>query len=79
MRYAALHNTGIRVTVPFRGVAKEDQQLLYNAYEIQRAMLSGASTWASVWAEFLSNPTNPLGYAGMAPVMASALEVFAHA
>ncbi|MBS1239943.1 MAG: hypothetical protein H6R45_649 [Proteobacteria bacterium] len=53
--------------------------MLYNAYEIQRAMLSGASTWASVWAEFLSNPTNPLGYAGMAPVMASALEVFAHA
>lgn len=53
--------------------------MLYHAYEIQRAMLSGASTWASVWAELLSNPTNPLGYAGMSPVMASALKVFAHA
>lgn len=53
--------------------------MLYHTYEIQRAMLSGASTWASVWSEFLSNPTNPLGYAGAAPVMASALEVFAHA
>ncbi len=42
-------------------------------------MLSGASTWASVWAEFLSNPANPWGYNGVAPVMASALEVFAHA
>lgn len=53
--------------------------MLYNAYEIQRAMLSGASSWASVMAQFLSNPTNPLGYNGVAPVMASALEVFAHA
>lgn len=41
-------------------------------------MLSGASAWASVTAEFLSNPRNPLGYVGAGPVMASALEVFAH-
>lgn len=53
--------------------------MLYHAYELQRAMLSGASSWASVWAELLSNPTNPLGYASMSPVMASALKVFAHA
>jgi len=53
--------------------------LLYNAYEIQRAMLSGASSWASVWSEYLNNPANPWGYMGVAPVMASALEVFAHA
>ncbi len=53
--------------------------MLYNTYEIQRAMLSGASSWAAIWAEYLSNPSNPLGYTGMAPIMASALEVFAHA
>jgi poly(3-hydroxybutyrate) depolymerase len=53
--------------------------LLYHAYEFQRAMLSGASAWAAIGAEWLQNPRNPLGYSGMAPVMASALEVFAHA
>jgi len=34
---------------------------------------------ASVWAEYLNNPANPWGYAGFSPIMASALEVFAHA
>ncbi|HSG35374.1 MAG TPA: polyhydroxyalkanoate depolymerase [Sphingomonadaceae bacterium] len=53
--------------------------MLYHAYEFQRAMLSGASAWAAVGAELLTNPRNPFGYSGMAPVMASALEVFAHA
>jgi len=53
--------------------------LLYHAYEFQRAMLSGASAWAAIGAELLNNPRNPLGYSGMGPVMASALEVFAHA
>jgi poly(3-hydroxybutyrate) depolymerase len=53
--------------------------VLYHAYEFQRAMLSGASAWAAASAEFLNNPRNPFGYTGMAPVMASALEVFAHA
>jgi poly(3-hydroxybutyrate) depolymerase len=53
--------------------------LLYHAYEIQRSLLSGASAWASVSAELLSNPRYPIGYLGMGPVMASALEVFAHA
>ena len=42
-------------------------------------MLSGASAWAAIGAELLNNPSNPWGYAGPAPVMASALEVFAHA
>jgi poly(3-hydroxybutyrate) depolymerase len=53
--------------------------LLYQTYEIQRAMLSGASAWAGIAAEVLNNPRNPWGYTGLAPVMASAFEVFAHA
>jgi poly(3-hydroxybutyrate) depolymerase len=53
--------------------------LLYNAYELQRAWLSGASAWASVTAELLNNPKLPFGYSGLGPVVASALDVFAHA
>lgn len=53
--------------------------MLYNAYELQRAWLSGASALASVTAELLTNPTLPFGYSGLGPVIASALEVFAHA
>src|SRR3546814_19862348 len=46
---------------------------------LQRSFLNGASAWATVAAEVLANPVNPLGYLGMGPVAASALEVFAHA
>ncbi|MBA4164346.1 MAG: polyhydroxyalkanoate depolymerase [Erythrobacter sp.] len=53
--------------------------MLYHAYELQRSFLNGASAWATVAAEVLANPVNPLGYLGMGPVAASALEVFAHA
>jgi poly(3-hydroxybutyrate) depolymerase len=53
--------------------------LLYNAYELQRTMLNGAAAWASVGAEILSNPRLPVGYFGFGPIVASALEVFAHA
>jgi poly(3-hydroxybutyrate) depolymerase len=53
--------------------------LLYNAYELQRTMLSGAAAWASVGSELLSNPKLPMGYFGLGPIMASALDVFAHA
>ena len=53
--------------------------MLYNAYELQRTMLSGAATCASIGSEILSNPALPMGYFGMGPIMASALEVFAHA
>lgn len=48
-------------------------------YELQRTMLGGAAAWASVGAEMLTNPSLPLGYTGLGPIMASALEVFAHA
>jgi len=53
--------------------------LLYNAYEMQRAMLGSAAAWASVGAELLTNPVLPFGYSGLGSVMASALDVFAHA
>jgi poly(3-hydroxybutyrate) depolymerase len=53
--------------------------MLYQAYELQRSFLAGASAFAHVGAELLQNPANPLGYFGMGPLVASALDVFAHA
>jgi poly(3-hydroxybutyrate) depolymerase len=53
--------------------------LLYNAHELQRSWLNTASAWASIGAEMLSNPVLPIGYMGLGPLAASALEVFAHA
>ncbi|KHK92538.1 polyhydroxyalkanoate depolymerase [Novosphingobium malaysiense] len=53
--------------------------MLYNAYELQRTMMNGAAAWASVGAEMLTNPAMPMGYFGFGPIMASALDVFAHA
>ncbi|MET0137966.1 MAG: polyhydroxyalkanoate depolymerase [Sphingobium sp.] len=53
--------------------------MLYNAYEIQRNFLASASAMAAAGVEFLQNPTNPLAYMGGGPLLASALEVFAHA
>jgi len=52
--------------------------LLYDAYEMQRQMLAEASNWAAIGARMLNNPALPIGYFGMGPVVASALEVFAH-
>ncbi|MBA3897698.1 MAG: polyhydroxyalkanoate depolymerase [Sphingomonadaceae bacterium] len=53
--------------------------MLYNAYEMQRGWLAGASAFANMGAELLQNPANPFSYFGGGPVLASALEVFAHA
>jgi len=53
--------------------------VLYTVHELQRSWLNAASTWASVGAQMLTNPALPVGYGSMAPMMASALEVFAHA
>ncbi|MGD9811676.1 MAG: polyhydroxyalkanoate depolymerase [Sphingobium sp.] len=53
--------------------------MLYNAYELHRSLLAGASAMANAGAELLSNPANPLAYFGGGPILASALEVFAHA
>ncbi len=53
--------------------------MLYDAYEMQRSLLDGASTLANLGADWLNNPANPLSYSQMGPIMASALDVFAHA
>ena len=53
--------------------------MLYNAYELQRAALSGASAWASVVSEVMNNPMMPGQMFGGSSVIASALDVFAHA
>lgn len=53
--------------------------MLYNAYEFQRSLLAGASTMADMYASWMQNPSNPLSYSAMGPVVASALDVFAHA
>ncbi|RYY28994.1 MAG: polyhydroxyalkanoate depolymerase [Sphingomonadales bacterium] len=53
--------------------------MLYNAYELQRSMLAGASAMANFSAGLLNNPANPFAYFGGGPVLGSALEVFAHA
>ncbi|WP_395613456.1 polyhydroxyalkanoate depolymerase [Allosphingosinicella sp.] len=53
--------------------------MLYDAYEVQRSLLAGASTLANLGADWLNNPANPFHYSQMGPIMASALDVFAHA
>ena len=53
--------------------------MLYNAYEMQRSMLAGASAMANWSAGILQNPANPFSYMGGGSVVGSALEVFAHA
>ncbi len=53
--------------------------MLYDAYEFQRSLLAGASAMANLGAGMLQNPANPFAYFGGGQVMASALEVFAHA
>jgi poly(3-hydroxybutyrate) depolymerase len=53
--------------------------MLYDAYEMQRSLLAGASTLANIGAGWMQNPANPLSYSQMGPIVASALDVFAHA
>ncbi len=53
--------------------------MLYNAYEMQRSMLAGASAMANFGAGLLQNPANPFAYLGGGSIVGSALEVFAHA
>ncbi len=58
---------------------RRGQKLLYHAHEMQRAWLNSASAWASIGSEMLGRPWMPMGYLGLGPSGASALEVFAHA
>ncbi|MDP9421650.1 MAG: polyhydroxyalkanoate depolymerase [Pseudomonadota bacterium] len=53
--------------------------MLYDAYEVQRSLLTSASRLAGLGAGWLNNPTNPFGYSSMGPMVAAGLEVFAHA
>jgi poly(3-hydroxybutyrate) depolymerase len=53
--------------------------MLYDAYEVQRNFLAGASKLAGLGAGWLNNPANPWGYTSMGPIAAASLEVFAHA
>jgi poly(3-hydroxybutyrate) depolymerase len=53
--------------------------MLYDAYEVQRSFLAGASKLAGLGAGWLNNPSNPWGYSSMSPLLAASLEVFAHA
>ena len=53
--------------------------MLYNAYEIQRNWLAGWGAIANMGSQWLQNPANPVGYLGGGPIVAHALDVFAHA
>ena len=53
--------------------------MLYDAYEVQRSLLTGASKLAGLGAGWLNNPSNPFGYSSMGPLVAAGLGVFAHA
>jgi len=53
--------------------------MLYDGYELQRSLLDSASAFANLSAEWLQSPGNPFSYSGFAPILASGLEVFAHA
>ena len=53
--------------------------MLYDAYEMQRSLLAGASTLANIGSGWMQNPANPFSYSSMGPIVASALDVFAHA
>ncbi|MEO6040556.1 MAG: polyhydroxyalkanoate depolymerase [Croceibacterium sp.] len=50
--------------------------MLYDTYEWQRSWLNRASDWAGIGAQLLTNPALPLGYFGMGPMVAGALQVF---
>ncbi|GAA4008140.1 polyhydroxyalkanoate depolymerase [Sphingomonas humi] len=53
--------------------------MLYDAYEMQRSWLAGASQWAGMSADWLNSSANPLSYHGMSGIVAASLDVFAHA
>lgn len=53
--------------------------MLYQAFDLQKSWLAGASALATAGAQMIQHPANPLGYFSGSPMFASALEVFAHA
>src|SRR5687767_5554905 len=53
--------------------------MLYDAYEVQRSWLAGASQFATFSSDWLSHSANPMSYHGMSGIVAASLDVFAHA
>ena len=53
--------------------------MLYDAYEVQRKWLAGASQFADMSSKWLNNPANPMSFSSVGPIAAAGLEVFAHA
>jgi poly(3-hydroxybutyrate) depolymerase len=53
--------------------------LLYEAFEMQRGFLAGASAMAELSSDWLHNPANPWSKTPFGNMMASGLNVFAHA
>ena len=53
--------------------------MLYDAYEVQRSFLAGASKLAGLGSGWLNNPANPVSYVSTSPLVAAGLDVFAHA
>jgi poly(3-hydroxybutyrate) depolymerase len=53
--------------------------MLYTGYEFQKNWFATASYWAQIQANWLSSPVNPFSYVSGGSVVASALDVFAHA
>lgn len=53
--------------------------MLYDAYEVQRSWLAGASQLANMSASWMNSPANPLSYSSAGPIVAASLDVFAHA
>lgn len=52
--------------------------MLYDAYEVQRSWLAGASRLANLSSNWLSHTANPLSCHGMSGIVAASLDVFAH-
>jgi poly(3-hydroxybutyrate) depolymerase len=52
--------------------------MLYMGYDVQRSWMAGAGKMAQAQADWLKNFTGPFSMGGMAPIAASALDVFAH-
>ncbi len=53
--------------------------MLYDVYELQKSWMAGASVMANLGSEWMHNPANPWSHVAMAPLVASGLDVFAHA
>ena len=53
--------------------------MLYKAYEIQRSLMNAGSAWSSMMVDMLNDPRNPWAGSGPTQMLASALDVFAHA